>query len=104
MIRESDKDVYFYTGLPSFAVFDRLLVLEYLNPDGRHSNVVYQATAKKWTSDCVVGTEPGEAKWRDIDSQVGQAVGFSQADELFLMLVRLHLNLKEYDLAQHFKI
>ena len=39
LVRESDKDVHFYTGLPSAAVFDRLL--EYLNPDGRRSNVVY---------------------------------------------------------------
>ena len=60
LVREFDKDVHFYTGLPSAAVFDRLL--EYLNPDGRHSNLVYQATAKKWASDCVAGAEPGEAK------------------------------------------
>ena len=42
LVRESDKDVHFYTGLPSAAVFDRLL--EYLNPDGRRSNVVYRAS------------------------------------------------------------
>ena len=69
LVRESDKDVHFYTGLPSAAVFDRLL--EYLSPDGRRSNIVYQATAKKWASDCIAGAEPGEAKWRDSDSQVG---------------------------------
>ena len=69
LVRESDKDVHFYTGLPCAAVFDRLL--EYLNPDGRHSNIVYQTTAKKWASDCVAGTGAGEAKWRDINSQVG---------------------------------
>ena len=101
LVRESDKDVHFYTGLPSAAVFDRLL--EYLNPDGRRSNVVYRATAQKWASDCI-RTEPGEAKWRESESQVGRPASLSQADELFLMLVRLHLNLKEYDLAQHFEI
>ena len=31
LVRESDKDVHFNTGLPSAAVFDRLL--EYLSPD-----------------------------------------------------------------------
>ena len=101
LVRESDKDVHFYTGLPSAAIFDRLL--EYLNPDGRRSNVVYRATAQKWANECI-GTEPGEAKWRESESQIGRPASLSQADELFLMLVRLHLNLKEYDLAQRFEI
>ena len=39
LFRTSDKDVHFYTGLPSAAVFDRLL--EYLSPEGRRGNVVY---------------------------------------------------------------
>ena len=77
---------------------------EYLSPDGRCYNIVYQATAKKWASDCAAGAEPGEAKWRDLDSQVGRPASLSQADELFLMLVRLHLNLKEYNFAQCFEI
>ena len=47
-IRESDKDVQFYTGLPSVAVFYRLL--EYLSPAGKRSNVVYNA--KRFPDDC----------------------------------------------------
>ena len=33
VVRDSDKDVNFYTGLPSAAVFERLL--EYPSPDGK---------------------------------------------------------------------
>lgn len=101
-VRDSDKDVNFYTGLTSAAVFDRLF--EYLSPDGRRSNVVYRATAQRWDSDCAGGMQPGEAEWRDSESQVGRPGSLSQADELFLMLVRLHLDLKEYDLARRFEI
>ena len=53
IIKESNKDVQFYTGLPSGAVFDRLL-----SPKGKHSNIVYRATAKKWSDHCK-GAEPG---------------------------------------------
>lgn len=95
MVRESDKDAHFYTELPSATVFNRLL--EYLSPDGR-------ATTQKWASDCAAVAEPREAKWRDLDSQIGRPASLSQADELFLMLVRLNLNLKEYDFAQCFEI
>jgi len=93
------KDVNFYTGLPSAAVFDRLL--QYLNP---RSNVVYRPTAQRWASDCEGGVQPGEAEWKDLESQAGQPGSLRQADELFLMLVRLHLDLKEYDLALDFPI
>ena len=98
-IQESDKDVHYYTGLPSTAVFYRLL--EYLSPAGKQSNVVYKATAQKWIKE---GMEPGNAEWREGDSQVGRPATLSQEDEFFLMLVRLCLDLKEYDLAKRFEI
>ena len=49
--------------------------------------------------------EPSQAKWRDhADSAaIGCPSALSQVDELFLMLVRLRLNLKEQDLANHLK-
>jgi len=98
-VQESDKDVHYYAGLPSTAVFFRLL--EYLSPDGKRSNVVYRATAQKWIKE---GMEPGDAEWREEDSQFGRPANLGQADELFLMLVRLRLDLKEYDLAKRFEI
>ena len=88
--------------MPSAAVFDTLF--EYLSPDGRRSNVVYRSTAQRWVSDCPEGKQPGEAEWRDTELQVGRPGSLSQADELFLMLVRLRLGLKEYDLAHRFEI
>jgi len=45
----SDKDIQFYTGLPSVAVFYQLL--EYLSPSGKRSNVVYNATAQNWVKE-----------------------------------------------------
>ena len=48
--------------------------------------------------------EPGDAEWREGDSQVGCPANLGQADELFLMLVRLCLDLKEYHLAKCFEI
>ena len=95
-VRDSDKDVNFYTGLPNAAVFDR--PLEYLSP------VVYRPTAQRWASSCGEEMQPGEAEWRDSESQAGRPGSLSQAGELFLMLVRLHLGLKEYDLARRFEI
>ena len=70
VMRDSDRDVNFYTGLPSAAVFDTLF--EYLSPDGRRSNVVYRPTAQRWVSDCPEGKQPGEAEWRDTVLQVGR--------------------------------
>ena len=49
-------------------------------------------------------SDPGNAEWRESDSQFGRPSNLSQADELFLMLVILHLDLKVYDLAKHFKL
>ena len=91
----------FCIGLPSTAVFDQLL--EYLSPEGKCSNVVYHATAKKWADD-FKEVEPGKAEWRDSEAPIGRPANFSQANELFLVLVRLCLNLKEYDLAKRFEI
>ena len=48
--------------------------------------------------------EPGQATWREHDTMVGRPASLSQVDELFLMLVRLRLNLKEQDLANRFEI
>ena len=44
--RDSDKDVWFYTGLPSVAEFYQLL--EYLSPSGKKPNVVYSAMTQNW--------------------------------------------------------
>jgi len=63
VVQDSDKDMNFYTGLSSFAVFD--ILLEDFNPDERCSNVVYRATTQRWTSDCAGGMQLGEAEWRD---------------------------------------
>ena len=48
--------------------------------------------------------QPGKAEWKDSESQAGRPGSLSQADELFLMLVRLHFGLKEYDLGRRFEI
>ena len=45
-LQDSDENIRFYTGLPSLAVFYRLL--EYFSPAGKRSNVVYNATAQNW--------------------------------------------------------
>lgn len=99
-IRWSDKDVQFYTSLPPAAVFDQLL--EYLSPEGKRSNVVCHATAKRWADDCK-DAGPGKAEWRESEAPKGRPVNLS-ANESFLMLVRLCLNLKEYDLTKRFEI
>ena len=39
LFQVSDKDIHFHAGLPSTAVFDKLL--KYLSPDGKCSHVVY---------------------------------------------------------------
>ena len=44
------------------------------------------------------------AEWRESDLQFGRPSTLSQADELFLMLVRLRLDLKVYDLAKRFEL
>ena len=48
IIEEYDKDVQFYTRLPSANVFYQLL--DYASPGRKWSNVVYHATAQQWTS------------------------------------------------------
>lgn len=100
-IKESDKDVHFYTGLPSASVFYELL--DYVSPGRTRSNVVYRATAQHWTNDEQKETEPSQAKWRD-STAIGRPSNLSQEDELFLMLVRLRLDLKEQDLANRFDL
>ena len=92
-IQDSDEDVLFFTGLPSASVFYHLF--QYLNPDGKRSNVVYHATAQKRAQRQNV--DPGNAAQ-------GRPPNLSQINELFLTLVRLRLNLKEHDLARRFEI
>ena len=102
-IEGSEKDVQFYTGLPSAEVFYQLL--DYVSPGRKRSNVVYRATAQQWTNnECRDGLDPGQATWREYDSVIGRPASLSQVDELFLMLVRLRLNLKEQDIANRFEI
>ena len=60
--------------------------------------LVYNATAQNWVKE---GSDPGNVEWRESDSQFDCPSNLSQADELFLMLVRLRLDLKVYD---HFKL
>ncbi|XP_065896038.1 uncharacterized protein [Dysidea avara] len=103
-IEKSDKDVHFYTGLPSASVLYELL--DYLSPGRKRSNIVYRGTAQQWTNDEQKEMEPSQAKWRDhADSAaIGRPSALNQVDELFLMLVRLRLNLNEQDLANRFEI
>ena len=97
--QDSDKDVHFYTSLPSATVFYQLL--EYLSLAGKRSNIVYNATAQNWVKE---GSDPGNAEWRESDSQFGRPSNLNQAYELFLMLVRSRLDLKVYDLAKRFEL
>ena len=102
-IESSERDAQFYTGLPSAEVFYQLL--DYVSPGRKRPNVVYCATAQQWMNDEIKdGLEPGEAAWRESDTVVGRPASLNQVDELFLMLVRLRLNLKEHDLANRFEI
>ena len=99
-IKDSNDDVLFYTGLPSSSVFYQLL--KYLSADGMRSNVVYRATAQNWATRH--NSDPASASWRDTEISTGRPHKLSQVNELFLKLVRLRLNLKEYDLARCFDI
>jgi len=75
-------------------------LLDYISSGRKQSNVVYRATAQQWTNnEHKDGLEPGQATWKEHDTVVGRPANLSQVDELFLMLVRLQLNLKEQDLA-----
>ena len=70
-------------------------MFQYLNPDGKRSNVVYRATAQK------------RAQRQNVDqgnAAQGRPPNLSQINELFLTLVLLRLNLKEHDLARRFEI
>ena len=58
--QDSDKDVQFYTGLPSVAIF--YLLLEYLSPAGKRCNVVHNATAQNLMKE---GSNPGNAERRE---------------------------------------
>ncbi|XP_065904132.1 uncharacterized protein [Dysidea avara] len=101
-IEGSDKDVQFYTGLPSASIFYE--VLDYVSPGRKRSNIVYHATAQQWANDQERGSEPCQATWRNYEVNAGHPANLSQIDELFLTLVRLRLNLKEQDLANRFEI
>ena len=71
IIEESDKNVQFYTGLPSANVFYQLL--DYVTPGRKWSNVVYRATAQQWTSnEHRGGLEPDQAAWKEYDTCSGR--------------------------------
>ena len=99
-IQDSNDDVLFYTGLPSSSVFYQLF--QYLNPEGIRSNIVYCATAQSWAAN--QSTDSSNALWRETNVTQGRPPKLTQVNELFLTLVRLRLNLKEYDLARCFEI
>ena len=63
--------------------------------------IVYNAIAQNWVKE---GSDPGNAEWRESDLQFRCPSNLSQADKLFLMLVRLRLDLKVYDLAKGFEL
>ena len=101
-IKGSEKDVQFYTGLPSAEMFYQLLVglATYVSPGRKWSNVVHHATAQQWrNNEYRDGLDPGQATWREYDSVLGHPASLSQVDELFLILVPLWLNPKEQDIA-----
>ena len=100
---DCEKDVQFYTGLPSAKVFYDLL--DFVSPDRKRSNLIYHATAQSWRSTHPCDSEPGSAAWRESATVgPGRPGILSQVDEFFLTLVRLRLGLKEKDLADRFRI
>ena len=66
-IEGSDKDMQFYTGLPSASIFYE--VLDYVSPGRKRSNIVYRATAQQWANDQERGSEPGQATWRNYEGR-----------------------------------
>ena len=100
---DCEKDVQFYTGLPSAKVFYDLL--DFVSPDRKRSNLIYHATAQSWRSTHPCDSEPGSAAWRESATVgPGRPGILSQVDKFFLTLVRLRLGLKEKDLADRFRI
>ncbi|KAL1487063.1 hypothetical protein MTO96_008366 [Rhipicephalus appendiculatus] len=84
--KDCDEDVLFYTGLPSYNHFKKLLV--YLNPGDDGCNVLRSERAES--------SEPRSSR--------GRKRKLSTENELFLVLVRLRLGLFEDDLAHRFCI
>lgn len=84
--KDCDEDMLFYTGLPSYNHFKKLLV--YLNPGDDGCNVLRSERA-----------ESSERR-----SSRGRKRKLSMENELFLVLVRLRLGLFEDDLAHRFCI
>lgn len=81
--KDSDDDMVFYTGLPSYKHFEKLLL--YLKPGDGGCNVLR--------------AESSEGR-----SSRGRKRKLSTQNELFLVLVRLRLGLFEDDLAHRFCI
>ncbi|KAH8029489.1 hypothetical protein HPB51_000727 [Rhipicephalus microplus] len=79
--KDCDEDMLFYTGLPSYNHFKKLLV--YLNPGDDGCNVL--------RSERTESSEPRSSR--------GRKRKLSTENELFLVLVRLRLGLFEDDLA-----
>ncbi|KAH7957949.1 hypothetical protein HPB51_028063 [Rhipicephalus microplus] len=84
--KDCDEDMLFYTGLPSYNHFKKLLV--YLNPGDDGCNVL--------RSERTESSEPRSSR--------GRKRKLSTENELFLVLVRLRLGLFEDDLAHRFCI
>ncbi|XP_075730655.1 uncharacterized protein LOC119164629 [Rhipicephalus microplus] len=84
--KDCDEDMLFYTGLPSYNHFKKLLV--YLNPGDDGCNVLRSERAES--------SEPRSSR--------GRKRKLSTESELFLVLVRLRLGLFEDDLAHRFCI
>ncbi|CAN7981661.1 unnamed protein product [Ixodes pacificus] len=82
--KDSDEDVMFYTGLPSYKHFVELLL--YVNPGDGGCNVLRAESSS--------GTGSLKGRKRKLSTE----------NELFLVLVRLRLGLFEADLAHRFFI
>ncbi|XP_064462131.1 uncharacterized protein LOC135372454 [Ornithodoros turicata] len=80
--KHSNEDMQFYTGLPSYAVFES--ILKFLNPGEQGENV------KAWSSG------------RATSSKMGRPRSLTVQNEFFLFLVRSRLGLFEKDLADRF--
>ncbi|KAG0413428.1 hypothetical protein HPB47_009423 [Ixodes persulcatus] len=83
-LKDSPKDVQFYTGLPDYDAY--LDLLRYVNPGINGENI------KVWSTSYSLG------------SKLGRPRSLHPHDELFLILVRLRLGLFEKDLAFRFGI
>ena len=95
-ILKTDKDVVFYTGLPSKAVFD--LLFEYVHPKVEHMTYWRGSSAVK--KRMASGIQARAAKKK----KVGRPRSCNQKDEMLLTLMKLRLGLLNKDLADRFQL